>query len=114
LSGEAATGAQRGAFQLTNQFLDIMLDPFVRGGGGMGAGPALSFAPEREGLPADVALAYARAANGPAYKEEPLSFERRWSVWAAAYGGSNNTEGDPIVIGNHDVSARDFGRRGWG
>lgn len=59
LSGEAATGAQRGAFQLTNQFLDIMrngwavmakfdgefanrsqtyagLDPFVRGGGGMG------------------------------------------------------------------------------
>src|SRR6516225_4392019 len=31
LSGEAATGAQQGAFQLTNQFLGVMLDPFVDG-----------------------------------------------------------------------------------
>jgi uncharacterized protein with beta-barrel porin domain len=97
LSGEAATGAQRGAFQLTNQFLDIMLDPFVRGGGGMGAGPALSFAPERERLAAD---AYGRV--------EPSSFERRWSVWTGGYGGSNTTEGDPVVVGSHDVNARDF------
>src|SRR5260370_17235697 len=29
LSGEAATGAQQAAFQLTNHFLGIMLDPFV-------------------------------------------------------------------------------------
>ena len=31
LSGEAATGAQQAGFQLTNQFLNIMLDPFVDG-----------------------------------------------------------------------------------
>src|SRR5262249_2511729 len=47
LSGEAATGAQQAAFQLTNQFLGIMLDPFVDGrSGGVGTGgPALGFAP---------------------------------------------------------------------
>src|SRR5262249_60521854 len=31
LSGEAATGAQQPAVQLTNQFLGVMLDPFVDG-----------------------------------------------------------------------------------
>src|SRR5262249_39787351 len=31
LSGEAATGAQKVGFQLTNQFLGVMLDPFVDG-----------------------------------------------------------------------------------
>ena len=52
LSGEAATGAQQAAFQLT-QFLGIMLDPFVDGrSGGVGTGgPALGFAPGREELP---------------------------------------------------------------
>jgi len=29
LSGEAATGSQQVGFQLTNQFLSLMLDPFV-------------------------------------------------------------------------------------
>jgi hypothetical protein len=33
LSGEANTGAERAAFQLTNQFLTLMLDPFVNGRG---------------------------------------------------------------------------------
>ena len=49
LSGEVATGAQRGAFQLTSQFLDTMLDPFVFGSGSIGRGAALGFAAEREG-----------------------------------------------------------------
>ena len=40
LSGEAATGAERVAFQLTDEFLNLMLDPFVdgRGGGDGGTG----------------------------------------------------------------------------
>jgi hypothetical protein len=37
LSGEAATGAQRVGFQLTDQFLNLMLDPFVDGRSGVGA-----------------------------------------------------------------------------
>ena len=65
LTGEAATGARQGAFQLTSQFLDVMLDPFVLGSGGMGRGSALGFATEREGLPQDASLAYANAAKVP-------------------------------------------------
>jgi hypothetical protein len=37
--GEAGTGAERAAFQLTNQFLALMLDPFVNGRG-VGTGSA--------------------------------------------------------------------------
>jgi len=49
LSGEAATGAQKVGFQLTDQFLTLMLDPFVDGRSGVGGAdhPALGFAPER-------------------------------------------------------------------
>src|SRR5262249_54675157 len=65
LSGEAATGAQQAAFQLTNQFLGVMLDPFVDGRNNIAGagGPALGFAPEREELPDDIALAYARCSR---------------------------------------------------
>src|SRR5262245_464008 len=48
LSGEAATGSQQVAFQLGNQFLGIMLDPFVDGRGGL-AGAGL-FARARRGV----------------------------------------------------------------
>ena len=55
LSGEAATGAQKVAFQLTDQFLNLMLDPFVDGRSGVGGAdhPALGFAPERDNTPPD-------------------------------------------------------------
>jgi T5SS/PEP-CTERM-associated repeat protein/autotransporter-associated beta strand protein len=67
LSGEAATGAQKVAFQLTDQFLNLMLDPFVDGRSGVGGAdhPALSFAPERETMPPDIALAYASVFKAP-------------------------------------------------
>ena len=108
LSGEAATGAQQAAFQLTNQFLGIMLDPFVDGRNSMAGagGPALGFAPEREELPDDIALAYAKLLKAP---PKPASFEQRWSVWGAGYGGGNRTSGDPAVVGSHDLTARTAG-----
>jgi autotransporter-associated beta strand protein len=108
LSGEAATGAQQGAFQLTNQFLGIMLDPFVDGRSGLGGSdmPALGFAPEREPLPHDIALAYAQILKAPS---KPQTFEQRWNVWGGAYGGTNRTTGDPSVVGSHDLSARAAG-----
>jgi autotransporter-associated beta strand protein len=106
LSGEAATGAQQGAFQLTNQFLGIMLDPFVDGRSGASSGGAIGFAPAREELPEDIALAYAKILKEP---PKPQSFEQRWSVWGAGYGGSNRTSGDPAVVGSHDLSAATAG-----
>ena len=94
LSGEAATGAQKVAFQLTDQFLNLMLDPFVDGRSGVGGAdhPALGFAPERDNTPPEIALAYASVLKGPRVPA-PL-YEPRWTVWGGAYGGSNRTTGD--------------------
>jgi autotransporter-associated beta strand protein len=109
LSGEAATGAQKVGFQLTDQFLNLMLDPFVDGRSGVGGAdhPALGFAPEREELPEDIALAYAKILKAPP-KPAPI-YEPRWTVWGAGFGGSNRTTGDLAVIGSHDLSAHTAG-----
>jgi hypothetical protein len=80
LSGEAATGGQQVGFQMGNQFLGMMLDPFVdgrNGAAGLG-GPAIAFAPEREELPDDIALAYSSVLKAPPVKA--ASFEQRWSA----------------------------------
>ena len=65
LSGEAATGARQGAFQLGGQFLGLMLDPFVGRGGMDGGGPALGFAPERAALPDDPRSSSGQASPSP-------------------------------------------------
>src|SRR5262249_35386228 len=125
LSGEPATGAQKVGFQLTNQFLDVMLDPFVDGRCGIGrtdypplGSPrdydcetrpsALGFAPERETVPSRIALAYASVLREPRTPLPPV-YEPRWTTWAGAYGGSNRTTGDLAIIGSHDLSARTVG-----
>ena len=76
---------------MTNQFLGLMLDPFVDGRSGVAGtgGPALGFAPEREALPEDIALAYSAVLKAPPTK--PPTFEQRWTAWGGAYGGSNRT-----------------------
>jgi autotransporter-associated beta strand protein len=109
LSGEAATGAQKVGFQLTDQFLNLMLDPFVDGRSGVGGTdhPALGFAPERETMPPDIAHAYAAVLKAPP-KTAPV-YEPRLTAWGGAYGGSNRTTGDLAVIGSHDLSARTVG-----
>lgn len=51
-----------------NEFLGLMLDPFVygRGGGNNIGGGALGFAPDQQvGLPPDVAPAYAGVLKAP-------------------------------------------------
>jgi hypothetical protein len=95
-----------------NQFLGLMLDPFVdgRNGAAGGGGPAIAFAPEREPVPDEIALAYAAVLKAPAVPAP--TFEQRWSAWGSAYGGSNRTSGDPAVIGSHDLSARTAGFAG--
>lgn len=109
LDGEAGTGAERAAIQLTNQFLTLMLDPFVdgrQGGLGTAGAGATGFAPERQdNLPPDVALAYASILT----KAPPLpSFDQRWTAWGAAYGGSNRANGD-AATGSTNITAQTFG-----
>jgi outer membrane autotransporter protein len=112
LSGEAATGAQQAAFQIGNQFLGLMLDPFVdgRSGAGGAGGPALGFAPEQEALPDDIALAYSKVLKAPAMSA--ATFDQRWTAWGGAYGGGNKTSGDPAVLGSHDLTATTAGFAG--
>jgi autotransporter-associated beta strand protein len=108
LDGEAGTGAERAAFQLTDQFLTLMLDPFVdgrQGRLGSGGGGAIGFAPEQqENLPPDIALAYAAILK----KAPPPTFDQRWTAWGTAFGGSNRANGD-AVIGSTNVTAQTFG-----
>jgi autotransporter-associated beta strand protein len=112
LSGEAASGAQKVGFQMESQFLNLMLDPFVDGRSGVGGAdhPALGFAPEREAMPPDIALAYASVLKGP--RTPAPVYEPRWTVWGGAYGGGNKTSGDPAVTGSHDLSATTAGFAG--
>jgi autotransporter-associated beta strand protein len=106
LSGEAATGAQQVAFQMGDQFLSLMLDPFVDGRSGIAGAstPALGFAPEQEELPDNIALAYSKVTKEPKAAALPI-YEPRWTAWGGAYGGGNKTSGDPAVLGSHDLSA---------
>jgi uncharacterized protein with beta-barrel porin domain len=106
LSGEAATGVEKSSFQLTTQFLELLLDPWAGGRDGTAAG-AIGFAPEAQAsLPPDVALAYASALKAPAYKAP--NFDQRWSVWGSAFGGTSKTNGDPLV-GSNSLTAGEFG-----
>jgi uncharacterized protein with beta-barrel porin domain len=107
LSGEASTGAEKGALQWTTQFLELLLDPWASGPDGVG-GRASSFAPEAQAnLPPDVALAYASVLKAAAYKA-PASIDQRWNLWGSAFGGSSNSNGNSIV-GSNNITASDFG-----
>ena len=110
LDGETATGAERAAFQVTNQFLELMLDPFANGRRDTGlGGSTLSFVPEHEAdLPQDIALAYAPILN----KTPPKStFNQRWTAWGEVYGGANSETGD-ATVGSSNIAASTFGYAG--
>jgi uncharacterized protein with beta-barrel porin domain len=88
LDGEAATGAERSAFQMMTGFLDLVLERVVDGGNGAGvqaAAPTVTF----------------KAPPKP-------NFEQRWTAWSAAYGGSNSAKGDPVA-GSNNVTAQNYG-----
>ena len=112
-----AGGAQQAGYQLMNEFLLLMLNPFDSdraGFGGAAFGAAASrFAPEGtdEVMPDDgeaYAAAPARYKATPYYKVPiaPAPAPKRWNVWAAAFGGSNNTNGDPNGRGSVNFSAQ--------
>ena len=112
LDGEAATGAEASAFQLTTEFLNLMLDPFVSGRGNGpgtgGGGGAISFAPdEQTRLPPDMALAYSQIFKAP----PPQNFDQRWSAWGTAYGGSNTAQGN-AAAGSSTINAASYGVAG--
>jgi outer membrane autotransporter protein len=94
LSGEAVTGTPQAGFQVMNSFLTLVTNPFADNRG---------FTPQNQPVPP---LFY----KAPVYKASPdaMPDPRRWDIWAAAYGGQNNTGGD-ILTGSHDTLTRTFG-----
>jgi uncharacterized protein with beta-barrel porin domain len=105
LDGENATGAEKSAFQLMNEFLTLMLDPYADGRIGGGAGAPLGFAPDQpDSLPPDIALAYAGVLKAP---QKP-TFEQRWTAWGAGFGGSATANGN-AAIGSNNVTTGTFG-----
>jgi uncharacterized protein YhjY with autotransporter beta-barrel domain len=95
--GEDATGAERGAFDLMNEFLTLMLDPFVDGRSSTGGAPG--FAPDPGSL-----LDYAGLLKAP----PPQTFNQRWTAWGSGFGGSSLTNGDPTV-GSNNVTTSTYG-----
>jgi fibronectin-binding autotransporter adhesin len=105
LDGETATDSERAGFEMMNEFLGLMLDPFVDGRSGNPTSGAMGFAPDQDAsLPPDVALAYASVFKAP----PPQSFAQRWTTWGAAFGGNNLTNGDPAV-GSNNVTTTTYG-----
>lgn len=106
LDGEASTDAEKGAFELMNQFLGLMLDPFVDGRFGTSGGP-IGFAPDQQAsFPPDIALAYASVLKAP-----PPSFDQRWTAWGSGFGASSTTSGNG-AIGSNNVTTADYGFAG--
>ncbi|WP_283816796.1 autotransporter domain-containing protein [Bradyrhizobium diazoefficiens] len=106
-SGELGASAQQTTFSAMGQFMGLLTDPFAQQNGGPGAiGSVTVFAEE------DQASAYAARKRTDAFamitKAPPGTFEQRWSVWAAGFGGSQTTGGNAIV-GSNDTTSRIFG-----
>ena len=106
LDGEAATGAERSAFQTMTQFSGLMLDPFVDGRAtGLVDWRRTGFAPEQQaGLPPDIALAYASILTRRRHRPS-ISAGRRG---VRPMAGRISANGD-ATVGSTNVTAQTFG-----
>jgi autotransporter-associated beta strand protein len=117
VSGEVATGSQQTTFDAMNQFLGLLADPFITGRGNpltpsSGAAP---FAEEDDSASAYAANEKSRTKNerdayAAIYRKAPLAqtYDPRWSVWAAGFGGSQTTDGN-AALGSNSTTSRVFG-----
>ncbi|OSI32601.1 autotransporter domain-containing protein [Bradyrhizobium canariense] len=103
-SGESGTGSQQTTFNAMNQFIGLLTDVFSAGrGGAPGATPyadetnATAYAATRKNASDALASIYRKA--------PPLTFEQRWDVWAAGYGGSQATDGNAALGSNNATSS---------
>jgi uncharacterized protein with beta-barrel porin domain len=109
ISGETATGTQQATFDAMNLFMGTMLDPFSHGtasapGGGVSGyaseGDARAYAADGRKRTTAERNAYAMFTKAP-----PQTFEARWSVWGAGFGGSQSTDGN-AAVGSNSVTSR--------
>ncbi len=104
LSGEDGAGFVHGALQAGNQFLSLLLNPYVDGRGDTFT-PAIPFAAdERPALP-DAALAFAKFVKANPH-DATLGSVPQFRVWGAAYGGSGTVDGN-AAVGSQRTTASD-------
>ncbi|UEM12658.1 autotransporter domain-containing protein [Bradyrhizobium barranii subsp. barranii] len=111
-SGEPATGSQQTTFNAMNLFLGLLTDVF--GSGRSGTSGATPYADE-PGANAYAATGKggrdknARDAFASIYRKAPAAtFEQRWDVWAAGYGGSQTTDGN-VGLGSNNTTSSVYG-----
>jgi uncharacterized protein with beta-barrel porin domain len=102
VSGELGTGAQQTTFDAMNLFMGLLTDPFVAGrgdGGTTGANAPIGYAStQTSGAARD---AYAMFTKAPLAQ----TYDPRWSVWAAGFGGSQTTDGNAALGSNTATSS---------
>jgi len=105
-AGETATGSQQTTFVAMSEFVGTLFDH----GSGDEPGPAAK--PFSAG---GDAYAATKAPRGPTrqafamFTKAPItSFEHRWSLWAAGFGGAQTTDGN-AVAGSTLATSRVFG-----
>ena len=103
-SGEIATTASQAAFDAQSQFLNTLTDPFAAGGQeAASSSQPMAYAGERKPHDAFAAMTT---------KAPPLrSFEQRWRIFGAAYGGNTQIGGN-AALGGHDATSRVYGAMG--
>jgi uncharacterized protein with beta-barrel porin domain len=116
-SGEVATGSQQTTFDAMSLFMGLLTDPFIagRGDGVTSSTGASPFAEENDSANAYAANGKARTksereAYAAIYRKAPLAqtYDPRWSVWAAGFGGSQSTDGN-ATLGSNNTTSRVFG-----
>ncbi|HEY0233670.1 MAG TPA: autotransporter domain-containing protein [Afipia sp.] len=110
VSGELATGSQQATFDAMNLFMGVMTDPFVAGRGDTATnGAASQYADQNNAMSyaggGKQLSANARDAYAAIYRKAPSqTFEERWSLWGAGYGGSQTTTGNSVTGSNTATS----------
>ena len=110
VSGETTTGSQQTGINAMTQFMGMMMDPSAAGRGDappiasdFAATDAMAYAPEtRSNASRDADAAITKAMPRAA------SFEQRWSVWSAGFGGSQTTDGN-AAAGSNSATSRIYG-----
>jgi autotransporter-associated beta strand protein len=113
ISGETATGSQQTTFNAMGQFMGVMTDPFIAG-----RNDPVSAGGNPNAYADEASLAYAARGSAATRNERDAyaaiyrkaspgapSFEQRWSVWAAGFGGSQTTDGNAGAVSNNTSSS---------
>ena len=99
-SGEPGTGSQQTTFNAMNLFMSLLTDVF--GAGRSGTPAATPFAADTNGRDKNARDAFA------SFKAPTATFEQRWDVWAAGYGGSQTTDGN-AGLGSNGTTSNVYG-----